>query len=364
MSTTKNTIIKAILMPLSWIYGIVMFIRNWMFDKNFLPQRQFDIPVVTVGNISVGGTGKTPHTEYIVSKLADSYNIAILSRGYKRKTKGFIVVNSQSTPANVGDEPLQMYKKLGPDVIVAVCENRRKGIEEICKNFPNIDLIVLDDGFQHRYVKPKISVLLIDYNRPIYEDDLLPLGRLRESAIQMNRADMVVFTKCPRDLTPIDYRIMSKKLDLMPYQNLYFSSYNYGDLKPVFPEDDPMNISLKMSGENDAALLLTGIANPRPFVKYFKHLKMKIKVMHFSDHHNFTRKDMKNIERRFNDMSGCIKFIITTEKDAIRLQYNPYYPTSLKRITYYLPISVKMTPALENSDIISDLKKAINAAPL
>lgn len=161
--------------------------------------------------------------------LSTSYNIVVLSRGYKRKTRGFIIANSNSTPDSIGDEPLQIYLKLGPRVKVAVCENRRKGIKEILRQFPDTQLILLDDAFQHRYVKPKVNILLMDFARPIYKDALLPLGRLRESAHQISRADMVVVTKCPHGLPPIQYRIVSKYLDLRPYQKLYFSSLSYGD---------------------------------------------------------------------------------------------------------------------------------------
>ena len=212
---TKTKILKYILTPLSWIYGSVTAVRNWMFDNRILPQEEFGVPIVSVGNLTVGGTGKTPHTEYIVGMLAMDYNTAVLSRGYKRKTKGFILANSNSTPDSVGDEPLQIYRKFGSRVKVAVCEDRRRGIREMIKQFPNIELIVLDDAFQHRYVKPKVSVLLMDYSRPVYNDHLLPLGRLRESVHQVNRADMVIVTKCPQDIMPLDFRLVQKNLDLM-----------------------------------------------------------------------------------------------------------------------------------------------------
>lgn len=163
------------LKPLSWIYGVVTSLRNWLFDKNVLPVEEFDVPVICVGNLSIGGTGKTPHVEYIAGMLSATYKIAILSRGYKRKTKGFLLANEHSTPESVGDEPLQIYLKLGPRVKVAVCENRRKGIKELIRTFPYIQLVILDDAFQHRYVKPKINILLMDYARPTYNDTLLPL---------------------------------------------------------------------------------------------------------------------------------------------------------------------------------------------
>lgn len=360
MADKMHTFLHYVLLPLSWIYGVVVGIRNWLFDHNVLPQEEFDIPVITVGNLTVGGTGKTPHVEYILGMLAMEYNTAVLSRGYKRKTKGFLLANSNSTPDSIGDEPLQIFQKFGMRAKIAVCESRRKGIAELMRQFPDLQLIILDDGFQHRYVKPKVSVLLMDYNRPIYEDHLLPLGRLRESAHQTNRADMVVVTKCPDTLSPLQYRLISKELDLMPYQKLYFSDYSYGGLLPVFEDDKPYHVQLSSLTEKDSVMLLTGIANPRGFVRHFKNYPFKVKVCHYSDHHNFSREDMKKLKADFMAMSGERKIILTTEKDAVRLAYNPYFPSALKPITYFLPIAVRMTPGLDNLNFIEDLKKAIN----
>lgn len=359
---TKNKILKYLLTPFSWIYGGVTAVRNWMFDNHILPQEEFKVPIVSVGNLTVGGTGKTPHTEYIVGMLAMDYNTAVLSRGYKRKTTGFLIANSNSTPDSIGDEPLQIYRKFGSRIKVAVCEDRRKGIRELLRQFPDIELIVLDDAFQHRYVKPKVSVLLMDYNRPLYEDHLLPLGRLRESPHQVNRADMVIVTKCPRDIMPLDFRLVQKHLDLMKFQKLYFSRYSYGGLLPVFPDDEPYNAALGELTCNDSVLLLSGIANPRGFVRHFKNYPFKTKVCHFPDHHSFSREDLANIQKMFDSLSGERKIILTTEKDAVRLAYNPYFPSSLKQITYFMPIAVKMLNGLENADFISDLKKAIDTA--
>jgi tetraacyldisaccharide 4'-kinase len=361
MPDKVHKVLHYILLPLSWIYGAIIGVRNWLFDHGVLPQVEYSVPVVTVGNLTVGGTGKTPHVEHILGELAMEYHTAVLSRGYKRKTKGFIVANSNSTPDSIGDEPLQMYRKFGMRVKVAVCENRRKGISELMRLYPDLQLIILDDGFQHRYVKPKVSVLLMDYNRPVYEDHMLPLGRLRESVHQISRADMVIVTKCPDDLSPLQYRLVSKKLDLMPYQKLYFSNYSYGGLLPVFPDDKPYHAQLATLTERDSVMLLTGIANPRGFVRHFKNYPFKVKVCHYPDHHSFSREDVKKIESEFKALTGERKIMITTEKDAVRLAYNPYFPNNLKPVTYYLPIAVKMIPGLENLNLTEDIKKAINS---
>ncbi len=361
--TTSNVtkIVKYLLTPISWIYGGVMAVRNWMFNHNILPHTEFEVPVVSIGNITIGGTGKTPHTEYLVRMLAQDYNIAVLSRGYKRKTKGFLLANSNSTPDSVGDEPLQIYQKFGSRIKVAVCEDRRKGISELIKQFPEISLIILDDAFQHRYVKPKVSILLMDYARPIYEDKVLPLGRLREGAHQVNRADMVIVTKCPTTLAPLNFRLVKNNLDLMKFQKLYFSKFTYGGLMPVFPDDKPYDVNLRELTDSDSALLITGIANPRGFVRHFKSYAFKKKVFHFSDHHDFSRADVDRISEQYDRLSGRRRIILTTEKDAVRLAYNPYFPQKLKRLTYFIPVAVEMVEGIEYSDFITDLKKLIDA---
>lgn len=348
------------LTPLSWIYGMVTGVRNWLFDSNFLKEEEYDIPVIGVGNITVGGTGKTPHVEYIVENLSLEYSVAVLSRGYKRHTRGFVLANAKSTPDMIGDEPFQIYHKFGGKVQVAVCENRRKGIEELRRLFPNLQVIVLDDSFQHRWVKPKVSILLTDYNRPFYKDNLLPLGRLRESPLQVNRADMVVVTKCPEGLMPINFRIATKDLDLMKFQKLFFSRYEYGQLKPVFTDDAPYHAKLSLLTSADSVLLLTGIAHPHYFVRYFRNFPFKVKVDHYPDHHNFSRNDVAEISERFTNLRGERKIIVTTEKDAVRLMHNPYFPKNLKPFTFYLPVRVKMINVIDDRDFIEELKSAIN----
>lgn len=359
MRSTKDKIIAGLLTPASWIYGAVVGIRNWMFEQKFLKTVEYDIPVIGVGNLTVGGTGKTPHVEYIVSHLSLEYKVAVLSRGYKRKTKGFVLANANSTPSSIGDEPYQIYQKFHGKVIVAACESRKKGIDELLKLFPDLEIIVLDDSFQHRWVKPKISILLTDYSRPFYEDKLLPLGRLRESPVQVNRADMVIVTKCPADLQPMSYRIASKSLDLMAFQKLFFSRYDYGDLRPVFIDDAPYSISLPQLTGRDSVMLLTGIANPRYIVRYLRSYPFKVKVDHYPDHHNFTKRDILDIEKRFKEMPGQRKIIVTTEKDAVRLMHNPYFPKELKPFTFFLPVAVRMVRGVDDHDLIEEIKNQI-----
>lgn len=356
MRSTKDKILVGLLTPASWIYGAVAGFRNWMFEQKFLKSVEYDIPIIGVGNLTVGGAGKTPHVEYIVSRLNPEFKVAVLSRGYKRKTKGFVLANSNSTPETIGDEPYQIYQKFNGQVIVAVCESRRKGIEELLKLFPDLQVIVLDDSFQHRWVKPKLSILLTDYSRPFYKDKVLPLGRLRESPRQANRADMVIVTKCPEDLQPIDFRVASKYLDLMSFQKLFFSRYDYGRLLPVFADDAKYHVALHDLTSEDSVMLLTGIAHPRYFIRHIRQYPFKVKVDHYPDHHNFSKHDVKEIEKKFKKMPGKHKIIVTTEKDAVRLMHNPYFPKELKPFTFYLPINVRMVKGVDDHDLITEIK--------
>lgn len=332
------------LLPLSKIYGFAVGVRNLMFKWHILKQREFPVPVVVVGNISAGGTGKTPHTEYVIDLLRYKYHIGMLSRGYKRKTKGFVLATSRSTPLDIGDEPYQIYQKFGRDISVAVCEDRCTGIEELLRLDPRINLIVLDDAFQHRYVKPTVSIVLTEFNNPVFFDKLLPLGRLREPAKAIYRADMVVVTKCPPQLKAIEYRIFKNNLKLFPYQKLFFSRFNYTSLRPLFPDIRKDAPHMSWLGPDDTVLVLSGIANPKPLVRYLKGFKATIKVKVFPDHHNFNRKDLDAITKRFNELEGKQKIIVTTEKDAVRLINNPYFPHQLKPHIFYQPVDVTFDP--------------------
>lgn len=359
--TRKDKVLTGILTPLSWIYGAVVYVRNKMFDFKILRSTRFDVPVISVGNITVGGTGKTPHAEWIVENLADDFNIAVLSRGYKRKTKGFVLATPHSTPSTIGDEPYQIYRKFRGVAKVAVCESRKKGISRILELYPDVNLIVLDDALQHRYVDPKVSILLMDWSRPVYRDHLLPLGRLRESASAINRADFVVVTKVPRDVKPVDLMIVKKELDLMAYQQLLFTRFSYNPPVPVFEESARYSLSLERLTHDDMVMLLTGIANPRGLVKYLVNFDFRMRVEHYPDHHYYTRKDLENIARQFEEMNGARKVIITTEKDAVRLAANPYFPEFLKPYIYYLPISVETAGEHSVNQVRDKLIAAIRA---
>ena len=343
----KSKILSYLLLyPVSKIYAGVMAIRNAMFERGMLKQTSFDIPVIVVGNISMGGSGKTPHTEYIVNALKSQYRIGVLSRGYKRKTRGFVLATPDSQVADIGDEPYQIYRKFLDDgVAVAVCEDRVKGINEMRRLLPDLNLIVLDDAFQHRYVKPGVAVVLMEYNRPPYEDHMLPFGRLREPMSSLDRADIIIVTKCPEDMKPMEARIYKTKLNLFPYQKLFFSSYEYLPIQPVFPDSIKPGaaMSLQRLTRNDSILAVCGVANPRPFVRQLRKFGAKVRIKRYADHHNFSHSDMDSIRDKFTNMSGQEKIIVTTEKDAVRLRNNPYFPPELRARTYYMPIRVAFT---------------------
>lgn len=340
-SEFKKILAKIVLTPCSYIFRCVANVRNFMFNVGILKQREFDVPVVVVGNLAVGGTGKTPHTEYIVSRLCMHYKMAVLSRGYKRKTRGFVHASKNLSSYDLGDEPYQIYRKYGSCIDVAVCESRVTGIERLLEINPEINMFVLDDAYQHRYVKPKVAILLTDYRKLPSDDKMLPLGGLREPKEALSRADIVVVTKCPRDMKPIDVNVVKKKLNLAKWQKVLFSTYKYKDMLPVFSGENTYQPDLNWLNSNDTILIVTGIANPVPMVKWLKQYKAKVKVIHFSDHHDFSREDLNFITKTYNRLEGDRKFIITTEKDAVRFINNAYFPHELRKQMFYLPIEVE-----------------------
>ncbi len=339
----ESTKLYPLLAPAAWLYGAIVWIRNRLFDWNLLPSKSFDIPVISVGNLTVGGTGKTPHIEYLIRMLTGtSYRVAVLSRGYKRHTHGFRLVTMTSTAADTGDEPLQIKRKF-PTTIVAVDANRRRGISRLLQQSPDIDVILLDDAYQHRSVVPAISILLTGYNRMIYEDKLLPVGRLREPISEKSRANIVIVTKCPDSLKPIDYRLLSKYLNLYPYQSLYFSGLQYDELKPVFPNGNAKLISLEQLNEPQSnTLIICGIAYPQPFIEYIEQYVPQPEVWKYGDHHEFSAQELKKAEAWVNASyeRGNKSHIIVTEKDAARLIDNPDVPKPLKEHLYYLPLRI------------------------
>ena len=329
--------IKEALLPLSWLYGAAVGIRNFCFDVGLLKSQAFDVPVIAVGNITVGGTGKTPHVEYLVKMLREKFHVAVLSRGYKRKTSGYLLATNNSTMNDIGDEPMQMKSKF-PDISVAVDKKRVRGIQRLTDDDEQLDVVLLDDAFQHRYVKPGINILLVDYHRLIIYDKLLPAGRLRESMKGKNRADIVIVTKCPKSLKPMEFRLITKAMNLYPYQHLFFTTLHYADLRPIFAQAS--NIALSdLKGRH--VLLLTGIASPRQMQEDLAPYASNITPLTFADHHDFSQRDVQRINDAFAQMTAEGKLIVTTEKDATRLQLAEGLSDEVRRHLYALPVDIQ-----------------------
>lgn len=329
--------IRESLLPLSWIYGCGVSLRNFCFDVGLLKSHAFHVPVIAVGNITVGGTGKTPHVEHLIRLLQNRFKVAVLSRGYKRKTKGFQQADSSTTAKDIGDEPFQMKRKY-PGITVAVDKKRVHGIQQLTDDDAQLDVVLLDDAFQHRYVKPGVNILLVDYHRLIIYDRLLPAGRLREPLSGKNRADIVVVTKCPKDLKPMAYRVITKAMDLFPYQQLYFTTLVYDALKPVFGTAEGVCELSELKRYH--VLLLTGIASPEQMIHDLSPLTGKLTTLTYADHHAFGRKDVQRINEAFSQLQEP-RCIITTEKDATRLTVAEGLSDDVQRHLYALPVRIR-----------------------
>ena len=339
------------LLPLSWLYGLGVGFRNLLFEMGILKSRPYSTPVISVGNITVGGTGKTPHVEYLIRLLKDRAKVAVLSRGYKRKTSGFVLAGDDATVRTIGDEPYQMKTKF-PDITVAVDKKRTRGIEKLTSGdyVKDIDVILLDDAFQHRYVKPGINILLVDYHRLIIYDKLLPAGRLREPVVSKNRADIVIVTKCPKDLKPMEFRVITKAMSLYPYQQLFFSTHEFETLRPVFPTAPNAEITQTLSESlaDKNILLLTGIASPEQMLLDLKTYAKEVTPLAFSDHHDFKKKDVDRINEALNALPSP-KLIVTTEKDETRLKQVEGLSDEVKSLLYVLPIKIEILLDQENT---------------
>lgn len=300
-------LIRKILFPLAIIYWLVTFIRNWLYDKGYLKSTAFNVPVIAVGNLSAGGTGKTPQIEYLINMLADSYKVAVLSRGYKRKSNGFVLADDNATVESIGDEPFQFFSKFKNKCIVAVDADRRNGITKLMALKDKPQVILLDDAFQHRKVKASMYILLTAYDELFVDDFILPFGNLRESAIGKKRANVVIVTKCPSDLNQTEKECIISKLNVnVP---VYFSEIVYSDYL-INKNGEKLRLS---NAIEDIGVVVSGIANPKLFLE--KINAKNTKVMIYPDHHHFTTKEIHQIN---NNSNG--KIILTTEKDFVRIK--------------------------------------------
>ena len=328
---------RILLIPFACLYGLVIRFRHFLFNIGILKSTSFPIPVIGVGNLSMGGTGKTPFVEYLVRLLIEENSIATLSRGYGRKTKGFLLANSESTYETIGDEPMQYFYKFGNKITVAVDENRRNGISKLLKSDKKPDVVLLDDSFQHRYVKPGLSILLTDSHKLYTDNYLLPAGTLRDTISAAKRADIIIVTKTNKTLSPFTRKDIVEKLHVKAHQQLFFSYISYGKFFP-FPGVKKFNDTQKPG----LAILFSGIANPAPLIEHVRMICGEIITIQFPDHHVYNEKDLMKVKSEFDAAFQRRKIILTTEKDAMRLINSPYFRLLENLPLYYIPIRVKI----------------------
>ncbi|MBB4079989.1 tetraacyldisaccharide 4'-kinase [Lewinella aquimaris] len=331
----QSTVAKLLLSPLSLLYGAGVGFRNWAYRRGIMRGISFSVPVISVGNLSVGGAGKTPHIEYLIRLLDPYINIATLSRGYRRKTRGFLEVRPEMPVEDVGDEPLQYARKF-PDVMVTVAEERAFAIPEIVGRRPDIQLVLLDDAFQHRAVKPGLNILLTEYALPFTRDYLLPSGRLREWRSGYERADVIVVSKCPPNLDRAAADRLIEEIDPLPHQRVFFSYYGYAT--PYYLLDHRYRLRME---EGIDVLLISAIANTDYLLSHLRTAAKNVRSLDYADHHYFSANDLSNLKRRFEEMPGRHRAIITTEKDATRLEVHREYIAAEKLPVFVLPVEVK-----------------------
>jgi tetraacyldisaccharide 4'-kinase len=324
-------LLQIILIPFSWLYRLITDIRNWLYDKGYKSSTGFSLPVISVGNITVGGTGKTPHVEYLIRLLKEEYRIATLSRGYGRQTKGFLLASNQTQAADIGDEPMQFYQKFSGQIQVAVGEKRVNAIEKLLLQQPSPELIILDDAFQHRAVQASLSMLLTDYHRPFYKDLVLPAGRLRERRDSAARADMIIVSKCPEAMAVIEKEQITREIRryARPATPVYFTSIRYGK---------PVSFGKQENHLQGPVLLVSGLANAKPLEQYVQQTYTLAHHLSFKDHHTYTKSDLAAILRLFGQYQAAQ--ILVTEKDYVKLLHPDLSAQISALPIWYLPIEV------------------------
>lgn len=332
---------RILLAPISWIYALALHIRHRLFDWGILKSKSFGVPTICIGNLALGGTGKTPHTEYLIRLLKDKVNVAVLSRGYGRKSKGFVIADGNTTYGQIGDEPLQYHTKF-EDITVAVDEDRADGISKLMRLDKTPDVILLDDAYQHRQIKPGMNILLTEYYNIYKKDRLVPAGTLRDVKSAAKRADIIIVTKSPRVLLPYDKRDVVSLLDAAPYQKVFFTYIDFQRLTPI-------NKTAKETVLQDmkSIYLFCGIANPYPLEDYLKRKYNTLITNYYDDHHCFTDTDIDAILEGFNNVIGKNKIIVTTEKDLMRLTNSSYINRFENVPLFTIPIEVRFNDAKE-----------------
>jgi tetraacyldisaccharide 4'-kinase len=335
------SVLKLLLWPFAVVYDVVMNIRNKLYDLKLKPSVTFDIPVVGVGNLAVGGTGKTPMVEYLIRLLGSQVKLAALSRGYGRKTKGFLLADSAATAKTIGDEPFQLYTKYGKDVVVAVGEERALAIPQILDKHPEVQVMVLDDAFQHRKVNAGFSILLSEYSKPFYEDHVLPLGRLREGQEGANRADVIVITKCPPTLSENDMMKVMHQVHTYTKRPVFFSTIRYGE---------PVPMSDKYTVFSNEVILLSGIARPEPLKAYVEKNFKLVQHLEYRDHYNYTKQDLQKLSSLTSSNSNLS--ILTTEKDRVKLMSDELKSMIQDLPIFYIPIEMKFIKNGKDFDML------------
>lgn len=332
-------LLRYLLLPFTLLYGSIVWLRNRLYDAGFMSSVSFDIPVIAVGNLSVGGTGKTPHIEYLVRLLQYEYKVATMSRGYKRKTRGFLLADAASNAVKIGDEPMQYHLKF-PELVVSVAEDRMTGIPSLLMRRPELEVVLLDDAYQHRSVKPGLNILVTDFSRPFYADYILPYGRLREGRAAYKRADIIMVSKCPQQLSTQEAEQMRSLINPFPHQKVFFSTIQYGAAYHFF-EQTAANFKAKN------VLLIAGIAHPGPLMTHLEQEAKKVHLLAYPDHHFFTERNFEEIKDTVKNWDNdCV--IVTTEKDATRLYLRPEFLQSISVPIIVLPIEVRILLGQQN----------------
>ncbi len=330
-------VMKLLLKFISLFYYMAISIRHWMFDCGILKSQKFDIPIICVGNITVGGTGKTPVAEMLVAAMSKDYKVALLSRGYGRRTSGYLEVKANSSYRDVGDEPLQIKQKF-PGVLVVVCERRVEAINKILKSHPEVNLIIMDDGFQHRYVDARINVVVVDSTRHFDSDSYLPAGTLRDKISALRRGHYFIVTKCQEAMSELDQRLWRKDLQKFAFQKVYFSRVAH--VTPVSPFESELELN-----EGDKVVAMSGIGNPKAFVDGLKQHYKVVKSFNFSDHHRYTLNDLQMVAE-YLEKHPTLK-LISTEKDVVKFRRSRRVPETIRQKLFYIPMRLEF---LEGSD--------------
>lgn len=326
-------ILHLTLYPFSVLYGLITWLRNGLYNKGIFSEIEFDIPTIAVGNLSVGGTGKTPHVEYLIRLLQEHFYVATLSRGFNRQTKGYLFADEKATALTIGDEPMQFYEKF-PDIAVGVGERRTLALPQLLMDAPDTEVVLLDDAFQHRSIKPGINIMITEYQRPFTRDHIVPFGRLRESRKGYARADCIIVSKCPVDMSLVEKQQLQEEINPLPHQRLFFTTLQYGACYDF------------ITGERDYVLPRTGviaacgIANPQPMLNYLLTKTDEVKLLRFPDHYYYKKDDLEKMEHGLIQLSSEYKMIITTEKDAVRLRLLQDRIIQKKLPLYILPLHI------------------------